>query len=429
MAKFYDIVSGDLVVNYMVEDSGFYNVRDDMLDKIDQQRPISIKELYPEFEFKFPYTYLPKGMKLYNLLPFFEKIIIDIHPYSNEKLFIKDYGIDPIQLAELFEEKRVLVRYEGSLSQYQDLKYIKPVFKLMPPSENRYYRILVENFPDLYENSFEKFKDIFKKNGYFSINRGPNNNTTDLNIQTEFNTYIDIYINLCCVIGKEMADSLVDLAYIFDFGTFNWIYFTYAKFLVYPHILALDGIYLSNFKDIADARSLKINKKSSILPFDVGRQIMDMFQLRMPDELDIALEIKPTKWFSALAELNNAILKDNCDDVYTQTQTLKNEITSINQAISDLSRKRNLALKSIQNISLTMGIIGPFAAQLCGNGVIDTISILLGLASVNKFIEPAIDTLLKFEKSSNICMLYDINKQIDLGRAKKEIKKYKFWPF
>ena len=101
---------------------------------------IDILDFYSKLNLNTPYTETNStslsSINPYQLMPFFNTVIVDIMPLPNEKLFEKHYGMSVEDLIELERKEKVAIRLPRCYIDYKDIEndYLDPILSRRPPT-------------------------------------------------------------------------------------------------------------------------------------------------------------------------------------------------------------------------------------------------------------------------------------------------------
>lgn len=310
---------------------------------------VDILDFYPDLNLNTPYTGTnstnSNSIKPYQLLPFFNTIIVDILPLPNEKLFNKYYGTSVEELIELERKKKVAIRLSSRYVTYKNVvdDYLDPILSRRPPSSffiNLCYGNLVngkiikelEEIEKLFKNKEFDFGNnlsmemgiidpmvlvssdiIMRHKPYLS-----NLNNDDYSKFTQNN-----FIKLSCSGYKNVNEFLKELLNS-GHGRLDWAFTyssTYASFLADPILSSLNGTHMvhSNMKEILNdliiRNSNKIlnaklqSKSSEILAYDIGKTLSEEIFTPLPLNLEKSLDYDYKGAINALKSLEKVVTK------------------------------------------------------------------------------------------------------------------------
>ncbi|GEM_PF-7130213 len=381
---------------------------------------ISCKLFYPEFsDIKPPYTYRPHGIKVTEIISFNKTLIVNIRPIKKPQSFKEEYGLSVNDLIWLYEKRRVVFRVSKPHYSYANLDYLDPILELSPPYAGRHR--LLRIFP----NTYEKWcREIWEVLGSYSSDQELLTSKVlqmlygkDLHPLSSFKEALQrYYAELCYFLGPNYTRELVKSALS---GTISQIsqldaailsLRSYSYFLIWPHTCCLDGINTvpsDTLKFLRKAGLLPV-EKLKVFPYEIGRALIDHFRLNMPQDLDLAIEISPKKWFIALNELERLIESRELDRVGDSVQNIKNVLRELNEEIRAIKRRK----QRLNEASILLGVTGVLMGLIRGPGIIQS---LLSIASP---IIPQIfdEIVLRFTKPNHILILYEIQRELDTYR-------------
>lgn len=138
------------------------------------KKEVDILDFYPNFNLKPPYTnfnpFSEKNLKPFQLLPFFNGVIVDIKPFKNETEFNKFYGMSTTELLDFHEKGYIYFNLLSPYSYFHDLEndYLDCILEKnigISCWSNLYHGYVINN------NSFKLFEEIgsFFKDKTFSF--------------------------------------------------------------------------------------------------------------------------------------------------------------------------------------------------------------------------------------------------------------------
>lgn len=393
-------------------------------DKLKNCEPFELKNCFPEFDLKPPFTFLPFEMKIYHLLPFYRNLIIDLYPYETEKEFLSEYGATVKDLITIFEEyNNLFFRVEGPLEMYSKLGYLKPIFDLYPPNSDRFERVFSTVNREIYEDVFKKMNAVllyFKQITPFDPSEGMN---TQMEKLGRINTYTNMYCHLFLMHGRSVADDILEYALTPPSPDINpWLFFketfkTYSKCTIFPKTKSLGGPHLLGRSTYFSARMLHLtpDQMGIQFPFDVDTGFLQPMKLQMPRDLDIALEIDAKRWRNALSSYEDAIKNRQINEIKTRIKAIEIENNEINLTLENMSNRRRQISNPLHMINDGLEILFLLGGFGEITGFPDSQNLLGIAAGLNliggKLIDPAADVYIKFQKSDQVCLIYDINRR------------------
>jgi len=417
MSNYYDIV-------YQRE-----KIIDEYGETIKKGEPFEIKNCFPEFDLKPPFTFLPFELKIFHVLPFYRNLIIDLYPYENEQKFISEYGVSVKDLIKIFEENNNLfLRVEGPLPLYSKLDYLKPVFDLNPPNSDRFDRVYSIVNKKTYENSFNSMAAVLQHFKQITAFNPSDSMEKNLEKMGRVNVYTNTYCHLLRMHGPSVADEILEFSLNPPNPHINpWIFFketfkTYAKCSIFPKTKSLGGPHLMSNNTYLSARALQItpDQMGIQFPFDIDTAFLKPMNLQMPRDLDIAFEIDAKKWQNALINYEDAIKKRQIKEIRTRAEAIQIENKEINQTLDEMDSGQRRISKQMHRISDGLEILFLLGGlgKIEGFSEIQTVSgIASGLNFIGKkFIDTSADAYVKFKKSDQVCFIYSINKKIESKR-------------
>lgn len=430
------------------------------------KKEVDILDFYPNFNLKPPYTNFnplsEKNLKPFQLLPFFNGVIVDIKPFKNESDFKRYYGMSTTELLELHQKGCIYFNLFSPYVNFHNLEndYLDCILEKSTGNScwsNFYYGYVVNN------NSFDLADDIssFFKDKSFSFGSNslndlglidpltmvamnivsgsenpllpiPNKNYklfTEKNFTklwtcgfNEINTFLKRFL--------EEGNGRLDYAFVFS----N----IYLNFLCNPILDSLNGTYLVNnqlkelYKDLTmrdfSQTFPKLNKttpnfevdESLILNSDVGKilceeiSIPTLMSLENYEDYDYKAPIK------ALKSLENAVENKKVDEILDLTEVCKNELYSAAKIAEDMQSSVNNRIDLIDKFSMAIGLVGKLGRQINSpdiKPIFDTASILgytTRLVFKSKMGKSILNKISRFNKSDHILFLYDNYEKFDI---------------
>lgn len=335
------------------------------------------------------------------VLPFYNTLIVGIAPLSEED-FKQKYEISPRELVRLQSQGKIQLVLRNRPIAYVGLDYLDEILELKPPTYVRSigYAERVSGFrfnelanesrlvtghslsiPDeeWLETIFGPLKDPTEVAAIFYAQLKALPSTQEIASQ----------INKQCQ-GKPTSAVFMSLLY--------------GALLAGPVFGSLGGCH------VVPLRWAKLaSVEREIFPIDVGRELTNIFGLRLPENPETALEIDSGKAIKALMDLEKVVKAKEGKKVLDRSLALREAINEVNQGIKRMERRSTRTSKFIRTGSLVVGIIGPVMEYLSGQP--EFVRIILGISSgaagfalANKFAS----FVSKFGIPNYIVSIYDV---------------------
>lgn len=374
----------------------------------------SYRDLFPELTLNEPYANL-NIHPFYSILPFYNTLLFSLYPVSSEDKLIQTHGLTVNQLIELQKNGKIQILLAGDPTIYQNLHFLEPIFELQPPSPITRYKI------------FWGKTNIWDKvyNGYLLGERLYHNKLATLHksigISSDLNHFeISVIsgIAFLAAMGQESNFDYLEKVSKVNIAISALYSDMFQDLFCGPSMISLGGLHMINpayresISNLLDKDCLKKDAASIFFPEEIGKLLINKYELVKPINLTNSLEI----WNDyrsareALVSLTSYIRKNDTENILNQAEIAEqafNEVTNI------YKKKKN-----IQTTCQVIGTIGAAASGLSGNlaGVIASMS--FGFLGTN-LMEKPIEKLTKFGLQSEIIALHDFEQMVTTKRQKR----------
>ncbi len=381
----------------------------------------TIRDFYPELKLEGTYGHYIFERPVYTLIPYLDNILIDLPPYKNRQMLEEKLGVDFDTLIELVSRKRVSITLDSDPLDYKNLDYLDPILEYAPSAEIRnagYLSVLSGSLDDFLEESKKLFSgnlgEYSKRIGWNHYVKGSENEIehTGINILAQIGAlgYYDTYQK---ILEKGKTDPAT---------AYTWAYF-YSGFLADPVFCSLDGITPLDKMNVErkmksfgnEAKDIQINNgKFFNFPSDVGRAILDKFEIYLPNNIDIALEMDTSVLRKLLAEIDSR-LEQNKDikfeDRKIQVEEAVNEAAQSYDSLNSITQK--LESPKVKKVAeITLGVTGLAAMVLTNQQLLfDAVSfgISAGILTVPQLL---LERVMRFRKPSHMVAMMDLRKKV-----------------
>lgn len=430
---------------------------------------VDILDFYPHLNLNTPYSGTnstnSNSIKPYQLLPFFNTVIVDIVPLPNEKLFKKYYGTSIEELIELERKEKVAIRLPTLYTHYKDVEndYLDPILSRRPASSfliNLCYGNLVngkfieelaqtENF--FKNKEFDFGNNLTMEMGIIDplvlassdIITGQQPYLSNLNNDDYSKFTQNNFVKLYCTGYDDIIEFLKGLLSI-GHGRLDWAFTyssIYASFLADPILSSLNGTHMVNYNmkeilnDLIIRNSNKIfnkelqTKSNDILSYDIGKTLSKEIFTPLPLNLEESLDFDYEGAINALKSLEKVVDEKNRNEIIDLTQELSNEIQEAGQIASNMRGSVNKNLTDVANITTTIGLLGVTAGQLVEDPnikplltSISAISSAAGLFTKTETLQKALEKVIKYNKNDHVLYLYNNFEKFSVNPKEDKLK-------
>lgn len=383
---------------------------------------VSIRNFYPDLKLNGVYGHYIFGRPVYSLVPFMDKVIVNIPPYKTKSKLEDKTGLDIETLIELIDLGRVSVNIDSDPLLYEKLDFLDPLLEISPCSQIRNAAFMtsitnsfskrVEESTNLFSGKLGAFSKKVGWDGY--VNKAANEiENTGINILSQIGSlgYENTY-NI--IMSKGQRDPVT--AYL-------WAFY-YSTFLADPVFDSIDGIVpvdrnmltreknrlpgLPDNSEIRDGRILSF-------PTDVGRMILSNLRINLPKNLDTALDVKSEDLRKLLLEVDRRMEHKNglnFEEMKEEAERAVNEVMNATEPLtSTLSRLTGSRFNEV--VELSMGVTGLAAAALTHNPLFLELGALGGFSiAAAKVPELIAEQIVKFKKPSHVIVLLGLKKKL-----------------
>ncbi|MBF4468136.1 MAG: hypothetical protein ISP01_01895 [Methanobrevibacter arboriphilus] len=416
---------------------------------------IDILDFYPKMELKIPYTgtntTTPNSIKPYQLLPFFNTVIVDILPLKSENSFEKYYGMSVEEIIELEKKGKLALKLAGKYIDYENLEnnYLDPILNLKPYSSywiNIKYGELVN---DKFHEELEDIENLFKNKefdfgNYLSMEMGMVDPIViaSSDLISEGNPYYEHIGNddLYKEITKNNFSKLSNSGYsnINKFlkqtlelgkGRLDWAFtysHIYSSLLSDPIFNSLNGTNMTNYhlKDLlndlilrTETKELKnglLSQSGEILEYDIGKLLNDSVSIPLVLNLEESLDYYYDGAKKALVSLENSIREKNKEEIIDISNELNENLRESGKIAEGMRKYTEVIPNVVENISVAVGMVGEIGGVLTDDPQIKPImetmeygGQALEIFSQTETFQKGIGKLVKINKQDHVVYLYD----------------------
>jgi hypothetical protein len=397
-----------------------------LLEKNRKKKRSSVLDFFPELRLRGVCGYFMFGQPVWLLIPYLDVVIVNIAPYKNEKALEAKLGLSVKTLLDLERKGRIQLLLDTSPLEYTNLDFLDPIIGKSGCSDYRlsaFSHCLTSRFKG-YCAEGEKVFD--GRLGGFAEEVGWSKFVKRPAKELE-GTASTLYAQLLALGYHDLCKELSALAQEHPALAYRKLY-VYARFLTDPTFYSLDGINpieteYAKMKEYCDECSKwEPRFRRRILPFshDVGKAILENLKLRMPNDLEQALNIPTDKARRALSELDNVVTKKAGEKIVDRKMALEFAFMETNEAIRSVDAKvARISRKKFKRVAdagiVTIGVTGIVAANLIGAPLLSSIAATLGIETIlamPRFVRQLPEAVMKLRKPSHVIAFYDIQKRI-----------------
>lgn len=430
---------------------------------------IDILDFYSTLNLNTPYTETNStslnSINPYQLLPFFNTVIVDIPPLPNEVLFKKHYGMSVEDLIELERKEKVAIRLPRCYIEYKDIEndYLDPILSRRPPSTpliNLGYGLVVNNklLEEINQTeNFFKNKEDFDFGDNLTMEMGSidpyaitssdiiSGNKPYL-LDFDNNAYkqaTEINFYKLNHVGYHKVNSFLKELLSTGNGRLDWAFTyssAYASFLADPILGSLNGTHMVNYnmKEILNDLILRtsnktlrnelLQKSKNIMSLDIGKTLTNEINMPLPITFEDSLDFDFKGAINALISLEKVVDEKNRNEIIDLTNELKNEICEAGQIVAGM-RAPKKHINNVTNISTTISLLGASAGYLSTDPnvkpLLDSISLLAGgtaLLTKTETIQNILEKVVKFNKNDHVLYLYNNYEKFTINPKKDKIR-------
>lgn len=343
----------------------------------------------------------------WHFLPLYKSFIVRIYPIKNEKDFEKIYGLNVPYLKYLRDRGRIKLLLEKSPEYYTNLDYLYPLLESKPPVVAYRYSAFLTAYCLNWNNYLNEGKDFLS---------GIHNPVFDVLVEglesEDLSDYASDYADLKAFGYDDITNLIRKVAIINQTAAKNLLTI-YNMFLLRPIDMALDGLALTNKTDyqayLENVRIYQeISKKIFPVNVDVGKSLIEMCDLHLPNQMKDILKIDAKEFQKAYLSLSDVInRKVSISDINDETTAFLEAIQETNESVDSFISDHKKVSDSIIYTSTSVGLVGPTAAILTGNSILAG---LIGLSSMSAIASPISNLILKLKYPNHILFISKIRK-------------------
>jgi len=378
--------------------------------KAKTKRTLGIADFYKGLVLKPPYT--SHIDPWWVLLPFYRTLIVGIAPLNKED-FERKYQIHPRALVRLQSQGKVQLILRNRPTAYAGLDYLDEILQLQPPTYIRSIAYAEQLCECTFDSLVDEGREIMGKDlpllDLQQLQRifGPLREPAELSA--------NFYAELKTLPGtRELANQI----YLRHRGNRSGAVFTtllYGALLAGPVFGSLGGCHAIPMKWTQLSPYLREKRPETLrtFPIDLGRELIDIIGLRLPENFEEALSIDSEKAKNALFELEETVKKKQHGQIMDRTLALREAINELREGVESIRRRSSRISKVIRYASLILGPVLPVIAYLQERPVLwKTIFSGSSGALLFKFSQKLGDIVSKLGMPSYVVSVYDIKESL-----------------